>query len=199
MAAAPQLTWDEGIQFSLARERESDAFSRVSDDEPESTYWTRDDVERLHAEIGQILFRTMPDAHVEQMGGITNGSSSTGRVGLVRHDFATGDVFEQGGVRIIAAGIQATAQSPFFPCKLVSLAEWVQLEGAGVAHGYYTIFAGTVQHQGWRLRLLYVVEPQLEDFQTNKVLLPPAGYFEMRCDWVHHQLMAADWFPVGRT
>ncbi len=193
MAITPQLSWLDRVQQTLAIERESDAFSRTTDDDPESTYWTRDDVERLQCEIDQQLMRIVPDWEVQQMGGIDGPP----RVGLIRHDFANGDAIEQGVVRIVAAVMQTAAQNPFFTVKLASLAEWAQLAGAA-AHGFYTLFAGNVQFTGWRLRLLYVVEPQLADFQSDAVFIPPASYAELAHDWVHHQLTAADLFPVGR-
>jgi len=197
VAIKPQLTWLDRVQQTLAIERESDAFSRTRDDDPESTYWTREDVERLQAEIDQHLLRIVPDDYVEQMGGVDGPP----RLGLVRRDFASGETIEQGVVRIIASRMQTAADKPFRAARgPVTIAEWTQLSPATPLYQrHFVLLDGHVFHPGYRLRLLYVIEPTLEDFQTDAVFIPPAGYAEMARDWVHHQLIAADWFPIART
>ncbi len=194
-----QLPWTDRLRQSLAIERESDAYSRRSDDDSESTYWTRDDVERLHCEFAQRLLRMLPEAEVEQMG----GDDGPPGLGIVRRDFGEGDTIEQGVVRMIAGTIQLGAGQPFLPARgPITPAEWIQLNqfvSSANRQLAYAKLGGSMHFFGYRLRLLYVVEPKLTDFQSNAVFVPPAGYFGMACDWVHGMLTAADKFPIGRA
>lgn len=194
-----QLSWNDRLRHSLAIERESDAFDRRSDDDSESTYWTRDDVERLHCEFAQRLLRIVPEEVVEQLG----GQDGPPGLGIVRRDFSEGDTIEQGVVRIIAGTIQLADGKPYLPARgPIAPAEWVQLNqfvSAAVRPLAYTKLGGSMHFFGHKLRLLYVVEPKLTDFQSNAVFIPPAGYFDMACNWVHGMLTAADKFPIGRA
>ena len=195
----PQYTWLERVQLALAYERASDAFYRQKDDDPESTYWTRDDVEMLQCEIGQKLLREIPESDAEQMGGTGNGNPP--RLGVAIIDFASGAAIEQAAVRIFSAQMQMAENGPLKPANgPVSIAEMVQrtAQPAASGEGWFAFYNGSVVHSGYRLRLTYAVEPELEDFQTDAVFLPATGYMELSRNFIHFMLTAADWLPLGR-
>ena len=187
----PQLSWSDRIKYSLTIERESDAFGRDTETDPERMYWTRDDVERLHSEIAQRLLRIVDPVELE----------SLGSAALTQASFVDGSAVPQDLARIVAAAIRPTLSDTPKPVRdrVLDVSTWYQVEKIAAADMVtYAIIGETFRVKGAKLELLYVREPRLDEFQRNIWILPPVAYFQTACDWVHQQLTVADNLPPGR-
>ncbi len=186
----PQVTWADLKDSIAQREREAELFSTPSENEEFNPYWDPADVELLLYEISCQLLREIPPEELEAIGSTA----------ITVATYSNGAVLPSNTVKVLGAAIQRNVgDSLWVPAVPVDPAMYYQMaDVTSDDAAFYSFVSGTVVFSGNAIGLTLLTEPTLANFQADLPILPPAGYDEIRVDWVHKALMTEDFIPGGR-
>jgi hypothetical protein len=189
----PQWDWSDLIAHIAYRERETEIVSsNPVQNEANNPYWELSDIELLLAEISNRLLREIPQPDLESLGSLA----------LQFLTLSSGDALPLNTIDVLGVTIQtSTTTGKWYPAQYVSPASWFQVYGANpdMVITRWTVFNGQFWCSGTSGKAVVLLEPQLSDYQSDTLILPPVGYDEIRVDWVHKMLQVEDFMPGGRV
>jgi len=186
----PQVIWTDLISHIASRMREIESsVEGYSTYEPFNPYWDYDEVEQFLLEISQRTLRDITPDMLQSCGSAAVQSLS-----------GTSITLPQNTIAIMGAQIQFNSGDTYWrPAKRVGIQQWFQTFNAPVTSmaRYAILQGGAVAFAGNAIHLVIVVEPTLDVFQADTLVLPPASYDEERVEFVCERLQIQDFSPEG--
>jgi hypothetical protein len=189
MSQTAYIKWEELLRQSALREGDLDILEEV-EQETDTPFFGKSDLEALHYEIACRTLLTMPMERLEQIGSVAISAVSA----------IDGYTLPRNTLRIVSVTTYQVDGTPTVPMIYVSPAEWYQsLTADDETLKRWTVMDGKVYFRGGiAIDIVTVYAPTLEMFRADHPILPP-GTEEDRLDWVHHMLQTIDFLPQGRA
>ncbi len=173
-----------------ARERQQEMSRPAIIREFLNPYWDRDELEATLLESAQQQLMALPVGLLE----------SAGSVAVQTADYANGATLPLGAVAVLAARMQVqNGDTKWVPAQRLNVRAWYQaFQAPASVTTKYAFIGGNIVHNGYRLHLVLLIEPQLADFQADSWILPPLGDEEEILDRAHRWLNIEDFMQGGR-